>query len=58
VNNNTGHETIDPRKDTTASGPAIACRWSVCVPDQKVPINRYGTPSTTATTISSPSATR
>lgn len=58
VNNNTGHETIAPKKDTTASRPPIDRRWSVWLPDQTVPISRYGAPSTAATTISSPSATR
>ena len=36
----TGHDTIDPRKDTARSTPCIWCRCSVCVVDQMVPIRR------------------
>src|SRR5262245_33400952 len=36
----TGHDTIDPRYDTTRLTPVICCRCSVCVLDQTAPTIR------------------
>jgi hypothetical protein len=53
----TGHDTIDPRYDTTRSAPVICCSCSICVLDQTTPTIRYGVPIISATTISSPIVT-
>ncbi|MDT5398201.1 MAG: hypothetical protein QOK33_1432 [Mycobacterium sp.] len=58
ANSSTGHDTIDPRKETTASTFGMCCRCSVWVLDQTSPTSKYGVPITSPTTISSPMETR